>query len=75
MSSSWRNWGKKYPRPLPMEFIVPLRHERFHKTVLDEFYHVAFRRKVYTSFQELQDDLDIWIKEYNEERTHCGKYC
>ncbi len=49
--------------------------ERFHKTVLDEFYRVAFRKKVYTSLEELQKDLDVWIKEYNEERPHSGKYC
>lgn len=49
--------------------------ERFHKTVLDEFYRVAFRKKVYTSLEELQNDLDVWLKEYNEERTHSGKYC
>jgi len=49
--------------------------ERFHKTVLDEFYRVAFRKKVYTSLEELQKDLDRWIKEYNEERPHSGKYC
>ncbi|MDY6933970.1 MAG: IS481 family transposase, partial [Spirochaetota bacterium] len=24
---------------------------------------------------ELQEDLDDWIKEYNVERTHTGKYC
>jgi transposase InsO family protein len=49
--------------------------ERFHKTVLDEFYRVAFRKKVYTSIEELQKDLDIWLTEYNEVRTHSGKYC
>jgi transposase InsO family protein len=49
--------------------------ELFHKTVLDEFYRVAFRKKVYTSLEELQRDLDVWLKEYNEERTHSGKYC
>lgn len=49
--------------------------ERFHKTVLDEFYRVAFRRKVYSSLEELQKDLDVWLKEYNEVRTHTGKYC
>lgn len=49
--------------------------ERFHKTVLDEFYRVAFRKKVYSSLQELQYDLDVWIRQYNEERTHSGKYC
>ena len=49
--------------------------ERFHKTVLDEFYRVAFRRKIYNNLDELQADLDTWIKQYNEERVHSGKYC
>ena len=49
--------------------------ERFHKTVLDEFYRVVFRKKLYTSIDELQDDLDLWIKTYNEERLHQGRWC
>src|ERR1700721_1449598 len=49
--------------------------ERFHKTMLDEFYRVAFRRKVYDSIDALQQDLDAWIEEYNEVRTHQGRYC
>jgi len=49
--------------------------ERFHKTVLNEFYRIAFRKKIYNSLDELQTDLDTWIKYYNEERTHSGKYC
>ncbi len=49
--------------------------ERFHKTVLDEFYRVAFRKKVYSSLEELQKDLDVWLKEYNEVRPHTGRYC
>jgi len=49
--------------------------ERFHKTVLDEFYRVAFRKKIYRSLDELQEDLDIWVGDYNQERTHSGKYC
>lgn len=49
--------------------------ERFQKTVLNEFYQIAFRKKVYSSVDELQQDVDVWIKEYNEERTHSGKYC
>jgi transposase InsO family protein len=49
--------------------------ERFHKTVLDEFYRIAFRRKIYNNLDELQTDLDTWIKQYNEERVHSGKYC
>jgi len=49
--------------------------ERFHKTVLNEFYRVTFRKKLYTSLDELQTDLDNWLVEYNEERPHSGKYC
>ena len=35
--------------------------ERFHKTLLDEFYRIAFRKKVYDTIGELQADLDLWI--------------
>ena len=49
--------------------------ERFHKTVLNEFYQVAFRRKIYRSLDEMQVDLDDWLRYYNEERTHQGKMC
>ncbi len=49
--------------------------ERFHKTILNEFYQVAFRRKLYQSLEELQTDLDAWLHEYNTERTHQGKMC
>lgn len=49
--------------------------ERFQKTVLDEFYRIAFRKKIYHSIEELQKDVDEWIREYNEQRPHSGKYC
>ena len=49
--------------------------ERFHKTVLNEFYQVAFRKKIYTTMEALQEDLDAWIVNYNHERTHQGKMC
>ena len=49
--------------------------ERFHKTVLDEFYRVAFRKKVYREIAELQTDLDAWTRTYNEEREHQGRWC
>jgi transposase InsO family protein len=49
--------------------------ERFHKTVLDEFYRVAFRKKLYRSIAELQADLDNWLVEYNELRPHQGRWC
>jgi len=49
--------------------------ERFHKTIQDEFYAKAFRKKLYTSIDEIQADVDEWIKYYNEERPHSGRYC
>ena len=49
--------------------------ERLHKTMLNEFYRIAFRKKLYTSIKELQDDLDDWIRSYNEERPHQGRWC
>lgn len=49
--------------------------ERFHKTLLNEFYRVAFRKKIYRSLEELQVDLDTWIQEYNERRPHQGRWC
>lgn len=49
--------------------------ERFHKTILNEFYQVAFRKKIYRSVEELQIDLDEWISYYNNDRTHQGKMC
>jgi hypothetical protein len=49
--------------------------ERFHRTVLDEFYRVAFRKKIYRTIDELQTDLDAWIAEYNEHRPHQGRWC
>ena len=44
-------------------------------TVQDEFYSVAFRKKLYSSLEQLQADLDSWLEEYNEQRPHSGKYC
>jgi len=49
--------------------------ERFHKTILQEFYQITFRRKLYLTLEELQHDLDEWIDYYNHRRTHQGKVC
>ena len=47
--------------------------ERFHKTILNEFYQITFRKKLYGDIEELQKDLDEWIAYYNNDRTHQGK--
>jgi transposase InsO family protein len=49
--------------------------ERFHKTILQEFYQVTFRKKLYTDLNQLQQDLDEWLYYYNHKRTHQGKMC
>jgi transposase InsO family protein len=49
--------------------------ERLHKTMLNEFYRVTFRKKIYTSIDELQTDLDAWLASYNNERPHQGRWC
>lgn len=49
--------------------------ERFHKTILQEFYQVTLRKNIYTGLESLQKDLDEWINYYNNERTHQGKMC
>ncbi len=49
--------------------------ERLHRTMQEEFYAVAFRKKLYTNIDDLQRDLDQWMKYYNLERTHSGRYC
>ena len=49
--------------------------ERFHKTMLEEFYQIAFRKKIYRSLEELQADLDQWLIKYNNDRPHTGRFC
>ena len=41
---------------------------------LDEFYRIAFRKKIYGSIADLQVDLDRWVQSYNEERPHQGRW-
>src|SRR6202007_1441593 len=70
--------GERPPRPLLLfiaEQIDALPESRFHRTVLDEFYRVAFRKKIYLAIDELQADLDVWLVEYNEQRPHQGRWC
>ena len=49
--------------------------ERVNRTMQDEFYRVVFRKKIYTTVQELQTDLDLWLTSYNNKRTNQGKNC
>lgn len=49
--------------------------ERLHKTLLNEFYRVAFRKKLYHTLEELQADLDQFLAHYNTERPHQGRWC
>ena len=39
------------------------------------FLTLAMRKKIYSSIEELQRDLDTWLNYYNYERPHSGKYC
>lgn len=43
--------------------------------MLQEFYQVTFRKKIYQDIKTLQFDLDLWLEEYNRESTHQGKMC
>ena len=49
--------------------------ERLHRTMQDEFYAIAFRKKLYDNLELLQQDLDEWMEYYNSERPHSGRYC
>jgi transposase InsO family protein len=49
--------------------------ERFHRTLKEEFYDIAFRKKLYTTMEELQVDVDEYLRKYNNQRPHSGKYC
>jgi transposase InsO family protein len=49
--------------------------ERLHRTMQEEFYAVAFRKKIYSSLEEMQHDLDEWMQFYNNQRPHSGRYC
>jgi transposase InsO family protein len=49
--------------------------ERLNQTIQDEFYSVAFRKKLYRSVEEVQADLDEFMTYYNTQRTNQGRYC
>ena len=49
--------------------------ERLNQTIENEFYEVAFRKKLYRTLEEIQTDLDEFMDYYNRERTNQGRYC
>jgi transposase InsO family protein len=49
--------------------------ERVHKTLLNEFYRVAFRKRFYQQLDDLQRDLDAFLEDYNRQRPHQGRWC
>jgi transposase InsO family protein/transposase-like protein len=49
--------------------------EKLNQTIEREFYAIAFRKKLYSSLQEIQEDLDLFMKNYNHNRTNQGKRC
>ncbi len=49
--------------------------EKLNQTVQEEFYKVAFRKKLYKTIEEIQADLDAFMAWYNAERTNHGRYC
>lgn len=47
--------------------------ERLHRTLLDEHFRIVGRTKFYESIEEMQVDLDDYLKIYNQERAHQGR--
>ena len=46
--------------------------ERLNRTILEEFYQIALRKKIYIDVQALQQDLDRFVEFYNFNRPHQG---
>lgn len=47
--------------------------ERLNRTILEEFYQLAFRTRIYETHDQLNNDLQQYLKTYNYQRTHQGK--
>jgi len=47
--------------------------ERMHRTLLDEHFRIKGREKFYEAISEMQEDLEVYLKYYNEERIHQEK--
>lgn len=46
--------------------------ERFQRTILEEFYQPVFRKRFFSSIEELQTELTKFLVYYNFERAHFG---
>jgi transposase InsO family protein len=44
--------------------------EKLNQTIKNDFFSVAFRKKLYTTLEEMQFDLDNFMKEYNFDQTN-----
>ncbi len=40
-----------------------------------EFYDMAFRKKIYRSLEEPQQDVDRWLIQYHHHKAHFSQYC
>lgn len=47
--------------------------ERLHRTLLDEHFRIKGRQKWYETLDEMQADLDEYLRHYNHERAHQGR--
>lgn len=70
MNYIWPPKTPTYPDKHPSSPDQPDIYARFHKTVLNEFYRLAFWKKIYRTLERLQIDLDGWLQEYNDRRSH-----
>jgi Integrase core domain len=48
--------------------------ERFHGTILQECWRLAFHRRHFTSIRQLQAEADAWLITYNTRRRSHGDY-
>lgn len=46
--------------------------ERFHRTVLEEFFRVELRKRAFDTLEDLEQALQQWICRYNVQRPHQG---
>jgi transposase InsO family protein len=70
-------WGPRIPTYYvgTIKGVGRIYQQTFIKTMQDECYSLLLRKKLYRFLEELQVDLDEWLRKYNEERPHSGRYC